>query len=242
MRTDPFGGPGDRSAQRTLQMESDPRNSVSEGSMRQKTEGRTQIPSEPDSTHRFRVERSETFGQADLLDLSSAFCPGFLPGSPLRSGPGSSQKWNDRGGTRTHDQRINLPHRLSPTPDRRLGPLPIRVGVWTLPSPSQVCRVESLGPGPAIRRRPCLLMTQSHALFGPSRLPSPAVVVVSWALRASQHTAASTPAVRFLPARGSIAPERRRSPLLYRLSYPAKGLRTALSWNFETARPEQSPA
>jgi len=47
---------------------------------------------------------------------------------------------NDRAGTRTQDQRINLPHRLSPT----AGPFPReRAGlmVWTISSPSQACRV-----------------------------------------------------------------------------------------------------
>ena len=54
---------------------------------------------------------------------------------------------NDRGGARTLDQRINLPHRLSPTAvtwamtqslATSLGP---ELKVWTIPSPSQACRV-----------------------------------------------------------------------------------------------------
>jgi integrase len=53
---------------------------------------------------------------------------------------------SDRGGTRTLDQRINVPHRLSPTtaicgrpPAALSGVHGLRV--WTIPSPSQACRV-----------------------------------------------------------------------------------------------------
>jgi integrase len=51
---------------------------------------------------------------------------------------------SDRGGARTLDQRINVPHRLSPTnEDRgpRHGAPPPMLMVWTISSPSQACRV-----------------------------------------------------------------------------------------------------
>ncbi len=54
----------------------------------------------------------------------------------------------DRGGTRTLDQRINLPHRLSPTATSVSAPPGMAgrgracgLSVWTIPSPSQACRV-----------------------------------------------------------------------------------------------------
>jgi hypothetical protein len=49
---------------------------------------------------------------------------------------------SDRGGARTLDQRINVPHRLSPTTGNRPFGRAVRVlKVWTIPSPSQACRV-----------------------------------------------------------------------------------------------------
>ena len=54
---------------------------------------------------------------------------------------------SDRGGTRTLDQRINLPHRLSPTATTQSETISnvshrnLALKVWTIPSPSQACRV-----------------------------------------------------------------------------------------------------
>lgn len=69
---------------------------------------------------------------------------------------------SDRGGTRTHDQRINLPHRFSPT---AFDPRRCAVGkmVEGLDSPIAIAgvprRVSEAGPGDP--SGPCLLIAQS---------------------------------------------------------------------------------
>src|SRR5262245_47192674 len=75
-------------------------------------------------------------------------------GSPARRSPENSEAvsqagpvGSDRAGTRTQDQRINLPHRLSPTPGT-VGSAP---GVARLDSPIAITgvprRVSGAGPG-----------------------------------------------------------------------------------------------
>ncbi len=97
---------------------------------------------------------------------------------------------SDRGGARTHDQRINLPHRLSPTAGSA-GPR--ASGVESLDYPTAVAGVPRLvsGAGTGDPPPPCLLMTQSPA-FSAVTLAVTGDVVVSGALRASQHTAVFT--------------------------------------------------
>jgi len=69
---------------------------------------------------------------------------------------------SDRGGARTHDQRINLPHRLSPTALCRLR---ADKGVESLDYPTAVAGVPRLvsGAGTGDPPDPCLLITQSPA-------------------------------------------------------------------------------
>ena len=84
---------------------------------------------------------------------------------------------SDRGGARTHDQRINLPHRLSPTASN----------LWVTPPILHVDGLDSLTAISGVPRRvseagatdpvvPCLLIAQSPALFLPSRWPLPAAL------------------------------------------------------------------
>lgn len=74
--------------------------------------------------------------------------------------------WNDRGGARTLDQRINVPHRLSPTTVNR----PAGVSdVESLDYPIAVAGVPRLVSGTEADDPPAprLLMTQSLAFFDP---------------------------------------------------------------------------
>jgi hypothetical protein len=115
---------------------------------------------------------------------------------------------SDRAGTRTQDQRINVPHRLSPT-NRRLrleGTSPV---VERLDYPTAISGVPRLVSGaeagdPPV---PCLLITQSPP-FQTVTLAVTGDVVVAKALRASQHTAAFT-------RRGSVSS---RARLLFQRS------------------------
>ncbi len=96
---------------------------------------------------------------------------------------------NDRGGARTHDQRINLPHRLSPT-----SPIFGPGRCWSGLSHRHRRRAASSlwgwgrrsgGPLPADRPIPRAFHAVTMAVAG--------CVVASGALRVSQHTAACTP-------------------------------------------------
>src|SRR5947209_5183328 len=73
---------------------------------------------------------------------------------------------SDRGGARTHDQRINVPHRLSPT----LGKVPLSGDapeVESLDYPIAIAGVPRLvsGAGTGDPPDPCLLITQSRAFL-----------------------------------------------------------------------------
>ncbi len=102
---------------------------------------------------------------------------------------------NDRGGTRTLDQRINLPHRLSPTTlcsssaSRRIR----KQGVDGLDYLFAIAGVPRLvsGAGAGDPLVPCLLITQSPCFSNPhaSRCQPRCG---EGALRAFQHTAAFT--------------------------------------------------
>jgi hypothetical protein len=137
---------------------------------------------------------------------------------------------SDRGGARTLDQRINVPHRLSPTPRGTSPP-----EVASLDYPIAVAGVPRLvsEAGTGDPPDPCLLMTQSPAFsdrhVGRRRL------ALWWRGLSGRPSIRRHPlvAVRFLPARGSsclsagsTGPRpragKRRSPLLYRLSYPVR--------------------
>jgi hypothetical protein len=71
---------------------------------------------------------------------------------------------SDRGGARTHDQRINVPHRLSPTAGIAPGGDP---GVEGLDYPIAIAGVPRLvsGAGTGDPPDPCLLITQSRAFL-----------------------------------------------------------------------------
>ena len=137
---------------------------------------------------------------------------------------------NDRGGTRTLDQRINLPHRLSPTaasfsvPPPGVAGLASCVRVESLDYPFAIAGVPRLvsGAGAGSAPVPCLLITQSagfsnlHARRYQRRCGA----------RGSQGVPAycgmHSSRFRFFPreAPNRLPPGRIRSPLLYRLSYP----------------------
>ena len=97
--------------------------------------------------------------------------------------------FSDRAGVRTQDQRINLPHRLSPTAgppgEGRVEGLDYLFAVAGVPRlVSEAEAGETTGPLPADYPIPSAFQTVTIAVAG--------LVVVRGALRASQHTAAST--------------------------------------------------
>lgn len=129
----------------------------------------------------------------------------IIPIVPLSTGPNSVKRavvdaegWklvdsgsSDRGGARTHDQRINLRHRLSPTtPPTGVGPQGCCAsGLYHRHRRRAASSLwgrgrRSVGPLPADCPIP--------RLFAPSRSPLPACVVVAGALRVSQQIAAFT--------------------------------------------------
>ena len=116
---------------------------------------------------------------------------------------------SDRGGTRTLDQRINVPHRLSPTVvtsiEARLRSASSRSRVEGLDYPIAIAGVPRLvseaEAGPATGPLPADYPIRS--LFRPSRLPLPATL---WCKRLSGRSSIlrhSLVAVPLLPARGS---------------------------------------
>ncbi|MEO6809937.1 MAG: DUF1549 domain-containing protein [Isosphaeraceae bacterium] len=156
----------------------------------------------------------------------------------------SSSVASDRGGARTHDQRINVPHRLSPT---TRGP-----GVAGLDSPTAVTgvprRVSEAGPGDPVGALPadCPI---PH-LFKTVTLAVTSYVVVARALQGvPANCGIHSSRFGFFPREAPIF-MRRRSPLLYRLSYPVKGYEPAsqsrqgprLSNSLRTRSPRAKPA
>ena len=113
------------------------------------------------------------------------------------------QRGNDRAGTRTQDQRINLPHRLSPTTSRGRPQAIRNRGVESLDYPIAIAGVPRLvsGAGADDPPVPCLLITQSPR-FSDHHARRYRPRCGGGALRASQHTAAST-------RRGSVSSRER---------------------------------
>lgn len=113
---------------------------------------------------------------------------------------------SDRAGTRTQDQRINLPHRLSPTASRFEGShhsyLECVDGLDSIIAVSGVPRrvSEAGADDPPV---PCLLIAQSLILFWPSRSPLPVALWRRGLSGCSSKLRHSHLAVLFVPARGS---------------------------------------
>ncbi len=117
---------------------------------------------------------------------------------------------SDRGGARTLDQRINVPHRLSPTTGARVMTRSLatnlRSRVESLDYPFAIAGVPRLvsGAGAGCYTGPLPADYPIRPLFKPSRLPLPATL---WCRRLSGRSSILRHpliAVPRLPARGSV--------------------------------------
>jgi hypothetical protein len=143
--------------------------------------------------------------------------PGCLLLDPIRnvSCCSASRLGNDRGGTRTLDQRINLPHRLSPTVAAShqvsgaciTSPLDSSSRVGGLDYPIAIAGVPRLvsGAGARPRRVPCLLITQSIVFSNRHACRCRLRCGANGSRGRPSRLRHSLVAVRFLPARGSVS-------------------------------------